>query len=210
MRVTFCLAVLSLAVGGAGFGLAASGNTVLGPPSALVLNSCRDVASLVAEQSVRLNVYCPPLVPRAPGIRRDHAGSLRSGKEMELGYALSFSSRIAGGENGWGRHWTLDVGRPAAVRRLRQPFPQSPQELIRIRKRDVGVYRIEEGIRSFYAGHVVYAWQENSLRFHLTVHGHQWETRLRQMTSALMAAIDQCTPARTTSFCSKVVLRPRS
>ena len=183
---------------------------MLGPPSPLILNDCREVAARAAEQSVRITVYCPPLVPRAFGIRREYAGSIGGGEEMAAGYTISFASRIVGGPSGWGGHWTLDVGQPAAVRRLRRPFPQMPQELIRIRSRDVGVYLIEANIRSFYAGHVVYAWQEQGVRFHFTVHGYEWEGRLRQMTSALMTAIDQCGPGWVTPFCSKAVLRPRS
>jgi hypothetical protein len=180
----------------------------LGPPSRLVLDACRSVAARAAAQGAALTVYCPPLVPHARGIRLEWAGSLDGGDALAPGYLISFASRVAGGPSGWGGHWTLDVGRPAAVRRARRPFPQRPDELIAVAGRDVGVYWIPEDIRSFYAGHVVYAWQEHGLRFHLSVHGYQWEARLRRIASALMAAMDRCRARPALRFCSNVVMRP--
>lgn len=208
MRALLSMAALAIACAGPALALAQAGEPKLGPQTALVRAACRDVARLAADQGATLTVYCPPLVPYAPGVRREYAGSIGGGTaKIAPGYLISFASRSRFGPR-WGGHWTLDVGRPATVRRLRQPFPQNPQELIRIRNRDVGVYRIDQELRSFYAGHVVYAWQERALRFHLTVHGFEWEPQLRQMTAALMAAIDRCSVAPGSQICSKVLLRP--
>jgi len=179
------------------------------PTSPVVANACRDVAARVAEQGRTFIVYCPPLVPKAPGLRLEWAGSIGGSKELAGGYAISFASRVVGGANGWGGHWTLDVGQPALLRRLRRPFPQAPEERIRVQNREVGVYRIPADIRSFYAGHVVYAWQESGRRFHLTVHGYHWEARLRRMAAALMTAIDRCTARPTLPLCAKVMIGGR-
>lgn len=209
MRVLVAVGALLVVVGALVFTPARADGSGLGPPSALVVDACRDVAARAAEQDRTYTVYCPPLVPQARGIRLEWAGSIGGSKELNGGYAISFASRVVGGASGWGGHWTLDVGQPAILRRLRKPFPQVPEELIRLRNRDVGVYRVAADIRSFYAGHVVYAWQESGRRFHLTVHGYEWEARLRRMASALMAAIDRCTARPSMSFCSKVIIRPR-
>lgn len=207
MRLTIGLAVF-LTSSVSAFAVARA-DPALGPPPPLVLNACRDVAARARDQGLALTVYCPSLVPYARGIRLEWAGSIGGGADLAPGYAISFASRVVGGAGGWGGHWTLDVGRPATVRRLRHPFPQRPQELVDVRGRDVGVYRIDQDIRSFYAGHVVYAWQEKGLRFHLTVHGYQWESRLRRMASALMSAIDRCASRPSLELCSKVIIRTR-
>jgi len=183
MRVLVAVGALLVVVGALVFTPARADGSGLGPPSALVVDACRDVAARAAEQDRTYTVYCPPLVPQARGIRLEWAGSIGGSKEL---------CRSAG-----------DLA-PAA-----QAFPQAPEELIRLRNRDVGVYRIAADIRSFYAGHVVYAWQESGRRFHLTVHGYEWEVRLRRMASALMAAIERCTARPSMSFCSKVIIRPR-
>jgi hypothetical protein len=99
------------------------------------------------------------------------------------------------------------VGKPVSVRRLRQPLPSRPEKLVNFNARTVGVYRIAPNIRSFYAGHILYAWQEKRLRFHLTVHGYQWEPRLQRMASALKNAIDRCDEKPTLRLCSRVIIR---
>ena len=208
MRALLSIVALTIVCAGPALALARADEPKLGPQTALVRAACRDVARLASDQRAALTVYCPPLVPYAPGIRREYAGSIGGGEEIAPGYGISFASRSRFGPR-WGGHWTLDVGRPATVRRLRQPFPQHPEELIRIRNRDVGVYRIAQELRSFYAGHVVYAWQERGLRFHLTIHGFDWESQLREMTAALMAAIDRCSAAPAAPTCTKALLRPR-
>lgn len=207
MRALLCTVALAITCSGPALALVRADEPKLGPLTALVRAACGEVARLAADQGATLTVYCPPLVPYAPGIRREYAGSIGGGEKIAPGYLISFGSRSRFGPR-WGGHWTLDVGRPATVRRLRQPFPQRPEELIRVRNRDVGVYRIAQELRSFYAGHVVYVWQERGVRFHLTIHGFDWEPQLREMTAAMMAAIDRCNAAPGSQICSKVLMPP--
>jgi hypothetical protein len=155
-----------------------------------------------------LTVYCPPLVPRARGTRLEYAGGLGGSKNLAPGYQISFGSRIVGGASGWGGHWTFAVGRPSVVARY-LPTPASTNDRIRIRDRNVLAYLIPEGTRSFYAGHLVFAWRERGVAFHLTVHGYEWDSRLRRMTSAWMASLDRCRADPSLAICLTVVTRSR-
>ena len=166
MRPLLSVVALAIISAGPALALARADEPRLGPQTALVHAACREVARLASDQRATLTVYCPPLVPYAPGIRREYAGSIGGGAAEDCARLFDQLREPQPVRAAVGR--PLDTRRRTPSRqskRFRQPFPQRPEELIRLRNRDVGVYRIAQELRSFYAGHVVYAWQERGLRF---------------------------------------------
>ena len=120
MRPLLSVVALAIISAGPALALARADEPRLGPQTALVRAACREVARLASDQRATLTVYCPPLVPYAPGIRREYGarGASAAGpRKIAPGYLISFASRSRFGPR-WGGHWTLDVGRPADGRAL--------------------------------------------------------------------------------------------
>ena len=198
-------AVLALVLAGSKYVDARASGSPLGPAQSGVVHACRDIAKRAIAQHTALTVYCPPLVPHARGIRREYAGGLGGLRDLAAGYQISFLSLAVGGADGWGGHWTFAAGRPTAIARY-LPLSVPPDTRIPLRRREVAAYSIPQDLRSFYAGHRVYVWRESNVAFHLTVHGLQWNARLRRMAIALMAALDDCRARPARPSCASVVI----
>lgn len=56
----------------------------------------------------------------------------------------------------------------------------------------VTIYRIPPESRGFYAGHVVFEWEQGETTSHVTMHGHEHEPQVRTMAAALIEQVKTC------------------
>ena len=169
---------------------------------------CLDIATRAAEQGSPQQVFCPPLVPDT-AVKVELAGGILRYRHFKAGYNIGFWSPDARDATEFGGHWSIAAGgaeslhvythpegrlAPAGEERPRPIVPPSAKATLR--GVPVTVYRMAPDGPGFYAGHIVFEWSLGATTFHLTMHGHEHESRTRIMAAALIEQAKACATER--------------
>jgi uncharacterized protein (TIGR03435 family) len=149
---------------------------------------------------------CPPLVPRDTHVAHGWADSIDA-------MAASIGSIDGRDIDAHGGHWTIGVGADPRARQAlgRDLHAVSPRASSRCRIVRLQGQRVEACAMppypdgGYYGGHIAYAWQRDDVTYHITLHGHANEPRVRLMMEALIRR--QMTPVARPRFAAVSIER---
>lgn len=158
-----------------------------------IIATCRQLAARSHAQGGSWPLYCVPLVPHADSNRIDAAGGLNGYRNVQASVVVSVRSGERDTTHAVGAHWTFAEGDPRAV--MGAYLPPVPGRAItrgKLDGRPIRIYLMPPSGMGFYSGHVVIEWQQETMAFQVSLHGHANLRRAKLMAQALMREVALC------------------